>query len=123
MSCKNCFHYEVCVKIRKPALYGIDENVGCEHNFKDRNKIIEKPFNIRDTIYVITKFGYSDPYEIIKCTVTKMRLKDGKTITFSCNGFYANGYYYTTGSFKASAVGKTVFLTREEAEKKLEEMK
>lgn len=121
-SCKNCIHYDVCVKIRKPTLYGIDENVGCEQHFQDKSKFIEKPFDIRDTIYIITKYSYSSPYEIIKCMVNKMRLKDGSTITFSCSGLYANKHYYTSGNFKTSSIGKTVFLTREEAEKRLGEL-
>lgn len=121
-SCKNCIHYEVCVKIRKPALYGIDENVGCEQHFKDKSKFIEKPFDVRDTVYIITKCSYSSPYEIIKCLVTKMRIKDCGTITFSCEGHYQNNWRYTSGNFKTSSIGKTVFLTLEEAQKKLEEL-
>ena len=60
---------------------------------------------------------------MIKCMVTKMKLKGGNTITFSCEGHYANFARYVSGNFKTSSIGKTVFLTKEEAEKKLGEMK
>lgn len=94
---------------------------GCEW-FKDKTKFIEKPFNIRDRIYIITKYSYSSPYEIINCMVTKMRFKDDGAITFSCEGRYANGHRYISGNFKTSSIGKTVFLTQEDAQKKLGEL-
>ena len=28
--CEACVHYGVCVKLRKPALYGIKKEVGCD---------------------------------------------------------------------------------------------
>lgn len=114
-TCKDCIHCDPC------GLSPDTPTNGCDW-FKDKFKFIEKPFEIRDTIYIITKYSYSSPYEIIKCIVNKMRLKDGNTITFSCSGLYANKNYYTSGNFKTSSIGKTVFLTLEEAEKKLEEM-
>ena len=114
-TCKDCIHCGPC---------GLNPDTpvnDCDW-FKDKSKFIEKPFGIRDNIYIITKYSYSSPYEIIKCLVTKMKLKDGNTITFSCEGHYANLARYVSGNFKTSSIGKTVFLTREEAEKKLEEL-
>lgn len=121
-TCKDCIHQQVCIMY--DAFDYEEPTTGdlCRF-FKDKSKFIEKPFDIRDTIYVITKYNYSSPYEIVKCIVDKIRLKDGNTVTFSCSGFYANKKRYVAGTFKTSAVGKTVFLTREEAEKKLEELK
>lgn len=115
-TCKDCIHCEVCC---------LDERTpvdSCEW-FKDKSKFIEKPFNIHDRIYIITKYSHSSPYEIINCIVTKMRFKDNGTITFSCEGHYSNNYRYISGNFKISSIGKTVFLTLEEAEKKLEGLK
>ena len=37
MHCKNCLHYEVCVKLGKPSLYGINQEIGCSA-YKDRTK-------------------------------------------------------------------------------------
>ena len=123
-TCKDCIHCDVCfefVKIRTETLSSIQQSEDCLF-FKDKSKFIEKPFNIRDYVYVITKCSYSSPYEIIKCMVTKMRLKDGNTVTFRCEGHYANNWRYVSGNFKTSSIGKTVFLTQEAAEKKLEEL-
>ena len=119
-TCEDCIHCKVCL------LYdAFDYQPGPIEDcifFKDKAKFIEKPFNIRDRIYIITKYSYSSPYEIINCMVTKMKLKDGDTITFSCEGHYVNNHRYVSGNFKTSSIGKTVFLTLEEAAKKLEEM-
>lgn len=123
-TCKDCIHQEVClefVKIRTETLSSIQQSEYCLL-FRDKTKFIEKPFNIRDRIYIITKYIHSGPYEIINCMVTKMRFKNDGAITFSCEGHYANNNRYISGNFKTSSIGKTVFLTREEAQKKLEEM-
>lgn len=41
MHCKKCLHYEVCVKIGKPSLYGINQEIGCPA-YKDKTKWAEK---------------------------------------------------------------------------------
>lgn len=41
MHCKKCLHYEVCVKLGKPSLYGINQEIGCSA-YKDNTKWIEK---------------------------------------------------------------------------------
>ena len=118
-TCKDCIHFDTCYIVE------VSNDIAdyCCSDFKDVSKFIEKPFNLRDKIYIITKYSHSSPHEIIECIVTKMSLKDGSTIIFSCYGLYANNNYYRSGNFKTSSIGKTVFLTREEAEKKLEELK
>lgn len=116
-TCEDCIHYNVCLGAFGDSLYKI-----C-YNFEDKSKFIEKPFDIGDHVYIITKYSYASPYEIIKCLVNKMKFKDRNTITFSCYGLYANGNYYKGCNFKTSSVGKTVFLTQEDAQKKLEELK
>lgn len=45
MHCKKCLHYEVCVKLGKPSLYGINQEIGCSA-YKDKEKWAEK----KDTI-------------------------------------------------------------------------
>ena len=120
-TCEGCIHQKVCM-LYDVTDYGWEELAnGCRF-FKDKSKFIEKPFDIGDQIYIVTQYSYHLPYEIIKCTVEKIRLKRGNTVTFSCYGYYENHGYYTSGNFKTSSIGKTVFLTREDAEKKLEEL-
>ena len=41
MTCKQCLHYEVCVKLGKPSLYGINQEIGCSA-YKDKIKWVEK---------------------------------------------------------------------------------
>lgn len=122
-TCKDCLCLERCKEMYEAfgMFMNLEESSICKL-FKDKSKFIEKPFDVRDTVYIITKCSCSSPYEIIKCIVTKMRIKDCGTITFSCEGHYANNWRYTSGNFKTSSVGKTVFLTLEEAQKKLEEL-
>ena len=45
MNCKKCLHYEVCVKLGKPSLYGINQEIGCSV-YKDKAKWAEK----KDTV-------------------------------------------------------------------------
>ena len=40
MHCKGCLHYEVCVKLGKPSLYGINQEIGCSA-YKDKTKWTE----------------------------------------------------------------------------------
>ena len=41
MHCKKCLHYDVCVKLGKPSLYGINQEIGCS-SYKDKTKWEEK---------------------------------------------------------------------------------
>ena len=41
MHCKKCLHYNVCVKLGKPSLYGINQEIGCSA-YKDKTKWAEK---------------------------------------------------------------------------------
>ena len=51
MHCKKCLHYDVCVKLGKPSLYGINQEIGCSA-YKDKTKWEEKkePENNADRI-------------------------------------------------------------------------
>ena len=91
------------------------------------NGVILSPCKIGDIVYVKSKSWHIESddissYQITNLTITQnkkgiwtkkyraMYLKNGKTIDSQIN-------------FEFDDIGKTVFLTREEAEKKLEEMK
>ena len=116
-SCKDCVHYDVCIYVEMDA-ERVEEL--CD-KFKDKSKFIEIPFNIGDTVYVITNIDgiKSNGKEIIECEISNMSFKqDGKTIVYSCRGRYSSLGYYS-GNFVFNSIGKTVFLTREEAEEAL----
>ena len=106
MTCKDCVHYEAC-KISS-AYFGEEKGskafseyekrqtveLDCEH-FKDKARFL----NIGDKIY------QHDAERIYESTIK-------------------NIVYETTGiTFDERAIGKTVFLTREEVEKALERSK
>lgn len=101
MTCKDCEHYEVC----QAFLYSHDVIINCSSYpnpcsyFKDKSKIIELPCKVGDVVY------QEDGVRVYPFTVEK--------IVFD-TGFIA---------FDENAIGKTVFLTREEAEKALKESK
>lgn len=69
--------------------------------------------NVNDTVYVVTR-GCGGKKEIIKGTVVRKTYI--KKFTFTVSGRYSDGRYYN-GNFGSKSVGKTVFLSREEAEK------
>lgn len=67
MTCKDCFHYSAC-KSQIPKSYWQDDYIdGCKH-FKDKNKIIELPCKVGDTIYEIVRLKGATP-KILEETV------------------------------------------------------
>lgn len=114
MTCNDCIHYEVC-KVHGMKVDDTNfrkEFCGC---FKDKSRFVELPCNVGDTVYFITdrNKGYKK-FEIIETTVTKVGRK-GSGAFFQMR---INSTYETA----VSALGKNVFATREEAEKKLQEI-
>lgn len=104
-TCNDCIHDEAC-KSQVPRTFWDSKDfcVGCEH-FKDKSRYIELPCKVGDTIYH-TFTGKVDYFEVYDIQVHN----DGIYVTYDFNRY-----------FNADEFGKTVFLTREEAEKKLEE--
>ena len=102
MTCNDCIHNDVCEVIKgRPHRVGINALRVSEkrcpyHSFKDKSRFIELPCKVGDTVYAIVNQHY-------------LRCASIASIPF-CIPLY-NGY------------GETVFLTREDAERKLEEMR
>lgn len=111
-SCKDCLHYEVCqFHIDEETKLTVNE---CEH-FKDRNRFVELPCRVGSIVYIIPTTGN--------------RLKEvtkAKCISFLIGGVSNTSNLLFCGTSKSyfagfDRFGKTVFLTREEAEKALKE--
>ena len=68
-------------------------------------------------------FGYPESYEIKAFSYGYCDSYVEPDIENQIIFYYENYSGSITGAFPMSEIGKTVFLTREEAEKKLEEMK
>lgn len=88
---------------------------------EEQGLLVRLPCKVGDIVYD-NFFGYLERYEIKAISYgycysyVESNIKD--EITFYCENYNASA----TMGFPMSAIGKTVFLTREEAEKKLEEM-
>lgn len=115
---------------------GIDRPRTLAEADKD-GRLVVLPCKVGDTVWAASG-------KIIKCEIAEARLCDNGGIeflvSFNCDGddckrcpfnnwtqdcsgeYYCDGEY-GDGSFKDSDIGKTIFLTREEAEKALEAMK
>ena len=94
MKCENCLHYGVCTFAKQY------ETVGKCTDFADKDLYIKFPCKVGDAVYQRDTGGRI--YETVI-----------KTIIYDTGGI----------AFDERAIGKTVFLTREDAEKKLEELK
>ena len=129
-TCKDCIHYEACQGIINAFAYevgrGLDYNViervetdsvHCEdaeecNNFKDRSKFIELPCKVGDYLFE-SAFGQITEFEVIGFEFASFRPEYIYIeIENKVNRF-------VTGTF-AFNIGKTVFLTKEEAERALE---
>ena len=109
-TCKDCLQFADCLNEQSQTRYYSlnvaynDVGSKCEF-FKDKSRFIELPCKVGDTIYH-TFTGKVDYFEVYDIQVHN----DGIYVTYDFNRY-----------FNADEFGKTVFLTREEAEKKLEE--
>ena len=96
MTCKDCIHYEICTPYVSPS-ESFPEVGGCKC-FKDKSRYIELPCRVGSKIYMLvtkrSKVGLP-PFTFIK--VSRMTFYNLERVI--------------------QDFGKTVFLTREEAEK------
>ena len=111
MTYKNCIHNEICIFRGKGD---------CPDNcaqFKDKARFVELPCKVGDTVHIL---GHRFPCEIEKICIEE----DGLFFEYV---EYERSPELTElwddGTFEPKEIGKTVFLTWEEAEKALENMK
>ena len=119
MTCKDCYHYEVCSKKDGTTnYYGkigacnyVDEM--CKH-FKDKSLIVKLPnIEIGQELFYIDRYGK----QVKSDTVSKLTFE--KNDLGIDTGVWSDNYGF---SEFFSDVGKTLFLTKEEAEAKLKEL-
>lgn len=118
MTCKDCLHCEACTDMIESLGYtvggdGFNAEVRCKC-FSDRSEWVHLPCKVGDTVYFI-ELEFND----------KIRNFEPKIHRTTVKGYTVNARYilYHTrkgNDFTDSMLGKTVFLTREEAEKALE---
>lgn len=122
MTCKDCLHYDVCDALER---YGELPKISasrCSH-FKDKSHFMELPCRVGDVVYTNIGYRYSrskdSPY---KLEVVFIGLNNGQEMGFGLlNCKYLEDKHHNMIQFYFSDVGKTVFLSREEAEKALKE--
>lgn len=150
MTCKDCIHEKICDHFILQGLPWGDGKFPAEmfcDLFKPKSRYIELPCAVGDTVYQIVYCRCGNPqcYEQGHCwkTITKatpksyghiMKLQMGRKLFFDNLGRPERRYapkgticykiYKKSFDLKMIAdFGKTVFLTKEEAEKALEERK
>lgn len=123
MTCKDCLGDMFCSKQDKKKRvdkYCADADEVCKY-FKDKLRIIELPCKVGDTVYLV-----DFEYGIYKCIVNDIQiLSDNKPVYtlyfYSQNGYEAAELEWDI-DIERDCFGKTVFLTKEEAEAKLKEL-
>lgn len=114
MTCKDCIHTGVCIYLEMET-DRVDKL--CRH-FKDKSKFIELPCKVGDKVWFI-KFAFSYAKRPISTMVCGIKTFSNKgTFTFMALTDENN----ISRSFINQDIGKTVFLTKEEAEKALEKI-
>ncbi|WP_293969737.1 hypothetical protein [uncultured Ruminococcus sp.] len=99
-SCKDCIHYEAC-KSQVPRTFWDSETFyhDCKY-FKDRTRFVELPCKVGDTVFVVNGFKEIEEFEVDYYVVKKNVISVGMV---------------DDGEYEI----ETVFLTREEAERAL----
>ena len=101
----------------------ICEKLGKYEDLEEQGRLVKLPCKVGDTVwdngfgrpcaYTITSFSFGECEEYICKPVTT------KEVVF----YYENSSGSITGSFAESAIGKSVFLNKSEAEAKLKELR
>ena len=100
--CKNCYIQQV---FKKLADY---------EDLEDQGLLVRLPCKVGDAVYVPTRNFVSE----LRITMVSVNMHEAYFSWMLNSGIYPN-----LDGFSGYELGKTVFLTREEAEKKLEELK
>ena len=114
IKCENCIHGDECFS--RWAYRESKAEIGNCNHFKDKSLFVELPVQVEQTVWYIKGGYYNSPHKkpcAIKVTEINQKWH-GKILDW---GFIANGTRY-----RFSSIGKTVFLTKEDAEAKLKEL-
>ena len=104
--CEKCYHRKVCID---SANFRSADNC---RQYKDKSLIVELPCRVGDTVYVC----YESPKGISETTIARFEIY-GKFTTV----VFSNGSQFTVWKNDWSVYKSAVFLSREDAERALEE--
>lgn len=116
-TCKECIHFDVCDALEANGISKIyPSQCGC---YKPKSRFIELPCEVGQTVYrVMGDKRIKQPYEYKVIGIWWPADKD-------CNNAhlvrYVGGMFDSSRSVPLSEFGRIIFLTKEEAEKALEE--
>lgn len=118
MTCKDCIHYGLCETKGNAEIFvrGIENICGY---FKDKSKYIELPCKVGDEVYVI-KNNRIHTKDVVYYNKIHSRIAEQNEEYWHCvdkDRISINAITFYPENF-----GKTVFLTKSEAEKKLKEL-
>lgn len=102
MTCKNCYHCNACCGHDEEKANREYPSAEKCRDFKDKSRIVELPCKVGDKIY------QTDFVRIYESTINGVILSQKKVI-YNTNGV----------AFDETAIGYSIFLTREEAEEAL----
>ena len=107
-----------------PVLNAVADKLGEYERAEEHGLLVRLSCKVGDTVWD-NDFGYPEPYEIkaFSYGYCDSYVEPGIGTEDEIIFYYENYTRSITGAFPMSEIGKTVFLTREEAEKKLEELK
>lgn len=113
-----------CIKCAEEHLQLVKwlEELKSYKDLEEQGWLVRLPCKVGDMVWD-NDFGYPESYEIKAFSYGYCDSYVEPDIEDQIIFYYENYSGSITGAFPMSEIGKTVFLTREEAEKKLEEMK
>lgn len=112
MTCKDCIHYDMCERLP----FTEDKGEECDY-FKWERRFVELPCKVGDEVYIVMPELYGN--QIIKAGITQIIISHSPELEIhTFFDIHQNGRSHTIYN---SYFGKTVFFTREEAEKALKE--
>lgn len=111
--CKDCVHFEACKNIYEIHGDGLsEESYGCDQ-FSHRSLFVKLPCKVGDFVYLVTNLRTIGKYLVTSIEIRKSLV--------DINWKMIDGVGYPTPFVGAEEIGKTVFLSREEAERALKE--
>ena len=113
MTCKNCINYETCKRYEKLFHKYITGLIKADRDckdFQDRSEWVKLPCKVGDTLYEPTDRGTISEYEVTAVYVELFSI----FVEWRISEDIVHG-------INSNEIGKTVFLTREEAEQALKE--
>ena len=123
MTCKDCIHYEICNRWDNwnDEFYADGNSDRCHDysRFKDKSLFIELPCKVGDVVYVI-KNNKICAKDIVYYNKIHSRVAEQNEEYWHCVD--KDRISINVITFYPENIGKTVFLTKEEAEAKLKEL-